>query len=149
MTVKMKLVHRCELTASCGRQTDYLQIQPMSPTEPNKGTILAHLDERGLQGAEQAVPTPLLGSTHLSRHDPLGAYVHTHRGLSSTSSSPGGSTPTSAVAQLSSSLPFHLTGSLKEEGQEGEAVAPQQARGHCALRPWVGNGPGKVPIIRQ
>lgn len=77
MTVKMKLVHRCELTASCGRQTDYLQIQPMLPTEPNKGTILAYLDERELQGAEQAAPTPLLGSTHLSSHGPLGAYVLT------------------------------------------------------------------------
>lgn len=29
MTVKMKLVRRCELTASCGRQTDYLPTQPM------------------------------------------------------------------------------------------------------------------------
>lgn len=148
MTVKMKLVHRCELTASCGRQTDYLQIQPMSPTEPNKGTILAHLDERGLQGAKQAVPTPLLGSTHLSMHGPLGAYVHTHRGLL-TPPPAAPPAPTSAVAQLSSSLPFHLTGSLKEEGQEGEAVAPHETRGHWALRPWVGNGPGKVPIIRQ
>lgn len=47
MTVKMKLVRRCELTASCGRQTDYLQIQPMSPMEPNKEAVLAHLAERG------------------------------------------------------------------------------------------------------
>lgn len=54
MTVKMKLVRRCELTASCRRQTDYLQPQPTSPVEPNKGAILTHLDEQDRQGAEQA-----------------------------------------------------------------------------------------------
>ena len=63
MTVKMKLVCRCELTASCRKQTDYLQTQPTSPMEPNKRAILAHLDERGWQGAEQAAPTPPQGST--------------------------------------------------------------------------------------
>lgn len=75
MTVKMKLVRRCELTASCRRQTDYLQTQPTSPVEPNKGAILAHLDERGRQGAEQAA------LTHPTSHSSLGACVHMLRGL--------------------------------------------------------------------
>lgn len=36
MTVEMKLVRRCELTASCRRQTDYLQTQPTSPVSQTK-----------------------------------------------------------------------------------------------------------------
>lgn len=40
---EMKLLHRCEMTASCRRQTNYLQTQPTTPTQPHKGSQPASL----------------------------------------------------------------------------------------------------------
>lgn len=40
---EMKLLHRCEVTGSCRRQTNYLQTQPTTPTQPHKGSQPASL----------------------------------------------------------------------------------------------------------
>lgn len=126
MTVKMKLVRRCELTASCRRQTDYLQTQPTSPVEPNKGAILAHLDERGRQGAEQAA------LTRAGRHPPnqsqfLGGLCSPAQGpvLHCLPSSSDSHAPL-PTAQLLRPLLFHLTRSPKKKVLELEAVAPHE-----------------------
>lgn len=53
----MKQVRSCELTASCRRQTHYLQTQPTRLLDPNKGDDRAHWVREGWQGAKQAVPS--------------------------------------------------------------------------------------------
>lgn len=146
MTGKMKLVRRCELTASCGRET--ITSRPSHDTHRFKQRSHPGSRVSADAGAEQAVSAlpelpPTRGRAHglgpeAARPQPsLPAAPCPWSGVGTLGSPSLRDTARACRGAAPSAMRFHLPGSLRR------AV---QAWG--ALGPWVGRD-RRTPAIRQ
>lgn len=131
MTVKMKLVRRCELTASCGREGVTSRPSPRCPQIQTKEPSWLTRVSRDSGGPSRLfLPSrsthPTVGQSPLTALSPLGA-------------SPPSPSDTPALPRRSSEcIALPSPRSLWREVQDREALGP-----------WVGSSLGRTPAIRQ